>query len=492
MSRVARRGYAHPFRAGVITILFLVAFSVIGFTKDNPFSRPFHINAIVTDSSGIKSGSLVRIAGVDVGSVSKVERYDGGKTSKITMDINENGLPVHEDARVHVRPRLFLEGNFVMELSPGAPGSGRLEDGDTIPLTRTTRAVQLDELFSTLQGPEREDLQTVFIELGKALDDPNPSDGQALTKGQSAGESFNDTIKAMAESGTDVERLFRSLQGQERGDLAAAIRSFADATSPLADKADDLARMITELDTTVGVFADNQAAVRAGVEQFPVTLGTAQRELPLLRASLDPARRVALNLAGAMDQLPGFVDASGPFLDQTQALLSDEEAGGLVKTLVPITSGLAEAAPDLTSTLEDLDRLAVCTSDVLIPTSNQIIQDGSMTTNLSAYDEFLRGMVGLASSAQNFDANGGYARAATAQGSLFLTGKRSRGSSGDPVKNYFGSANSAPAPSRPAKPANTKMTGTSAPWRFDQACTAKYLPNLSAVPSGPADGTTGP
>lgn len=486
MSRIVRRGYAHPFRAGLITVVAIVLLTIIGFSKDNPFWRPFQVGAVVNDSAGLKPGSLVRTSGVDVGKVVRVEPYEGGRAARVVMQIEEEGLPVHEDARVQIRPRLFLEGNFVLDLSPGAPGGERLEDGDTIPLTQTSRAVQMDQLFSTLQGPEREDLQVVVQELGRALNKVDPKNGNALTKGESAGEALNDAIKAAADAGTDVERLFRALQGQDRGDLADTIRAFADATAPLADRADDLARLMTELDETVTVFADRQDAVRAGVEQLPVTIATAQRELPKVRAALEPARDLSNNLADAMDQLPDVVEASGPFLDQAEGLLSDEEGGALAERLEPVVSGLARVTPDLTTTLRELDRISVCTRDVLVPTANQTIQDGALTTNLSTWDEFLRSMVGLASAGQNFDGNGLFARAATAQGQLFVTGQPDRQTLSG---RLIGSTNVPSIGTRPKKPDNSKLTSTDAPWRFDEPCTAADLPNLSAVPSGPADGS---
>ena len=37
------------------------------------------------------------------------------------MDIQQNGLPIHADATVDIRPRIFLEGNFYVDLKPGTP-----------------------------------------------------------------------------------------------------------------------------------------------------------------------------------------------------------------------------------------------------------------------------------------------------------------------------------------------------------------------------------
>lgn len=482
---MSRRKPGNPVLAGLIFIVVLSGLIIYGFKKDNPFSRPFHLSVVVQDSSGVKPGAVVRIAGVDVGKVSSVERYNGAEASQINMDLNANGLPVHEGTTIRIRPRLFLEGNFVLDMSPGAPGTPTLKDGDTIPLTQSSRSPQLDEVLSTLQGPERRDLQVVIQQIGKAFDTVDKDDKEALTKGETAGESLNDTIKAAAGAGQDIEKLARALQGQERGDLAAALKSFARVSGPLADHADDLGRLIDGLDRTVSVFAKNSQAVRESVQELPETLQVAEATLPQIRQSLKPISAVSRNIADGLDRVPGLVDASGPFLTQSKALLSEDEAGALVKSLEPITEGLAESAPYLASTLDSLDRMSVCTTGVLVPTANEVIRDGQYSTGLTSWDEFLRGFVGLAGTTQNFDGNGAYARGATAQGSFFLAGKRR--SAG--VQPYVGASGSPTTSTRPEFPSDTKMSSTGSPWSFDTPCTAGSFRSLNDVPTGAADGS---
>jgi virulence factor Mce-like protein len=475
-------------RAGLLTVLALVVVTYYGFAKDNPFHRPFHVGVVVQDAAGLKPGSLVRIAGVDVGQVSSIKRYRGAEASLLNLDINSNGLPVHDSATVRIRPRLFLEGNFIVELSPGAPGSPALKDGDTIPITHSSRAVQLDEVLSTLQGPERKDLQIVIQKLGGALADVDPNDKNSLTKGQSAGQSLNDTIAAAAGAGTDIKQLARALQGENSGDLASTIKSLAKVTGPLADNADELGQLVDGLDRTVSVFSENADAVRAGVQELPKTVQVAQTELPKVDKALGPISAVSRNVTKALPNVPGLVKASDPFLDQTKQFLSADEGGALVKSLQPITENLAVAAPHLATVLSDLDRLSVCTSDVIAPTANQVISDGQYTTGLSSYQELLRGFVGLAGSTQGYDANGAFVRASTSSGYTFLTGTRQDQPEGKAKLRDVGVANSAPLSTRPAKPVGTLMTQTKAPWSFKTACTAAEKPDLNSVLTGPADG----
>ena len=75
------------------------------------------------------------------------------------MEINDAALPLHEDATAKIRPRIFLEGNFFVDLKPGTPGAPELDDGDTIKITQTATPVQLDEVLTSLQSDSREDLK---------------------------------------------------------------------------------------------------------------------------------------------------------------------------------------------------------------------------------------------------------------------------------------------------------------------------------------------
>ena len=82
----------------------------------------------------IQKGTAVRIAGVDVGKVSKVEPLgDNSPGVKVTMKLEDEALPIHEDAEVKARQRIFLEGNLFMDIRPGSPSADSVEDGDTIP-----------------------------------------------------------------------------------------------------------------------------------------------------------------------------------------------------------------------------------------------------------------------------------------------------------------------------------------------------------------------
>src|SRR6202035_2894126 len=102
-----------------------------------------------------------------------------------TMEIESRSLPIHADATLKIRPRIFLEGNWFVELQPGSPSARTLSSGATIPITQTSDPVQLDQVLDALNTDTRSNLQTFLIEYG-----------DALTRNPNAGEDAEQTAAA--------------------------------------------------------------------------------------------------------------------------------------------------------------------------------------------------------------------------------------------------------------------------------------------------------
>ena len=80
------------------------------------------LRADFDDTSNLATRSPVRIAGIEVGKVTGVEALEGGG-GRVTMELSDEALPIKEDAELKVRPRIFLGGNFFVEVEPGTPGA---------------------------------------------------------------------------------------------------------------------------------------------------------------------------------------------------------------------------------------------------------------------------------------------------------------------------------------------------------------------------------
>src|SRR5579859_3757544 len=160
-----RKGRKKPMtalKAGAIGLVLLAIFLYLGFTKfANPFSNPYTVHAIVPNAGGLRPDSLVRIAGVNVGKVTSISPVEGSQEANVTMQIDSTGLPIHKDATFWIRPRIFLEGNFFVDVYPGSPSAPDVKSGFTFPIQQTREPVQLDQLFSSLQADTRHNLQVL-------------------------------------------------------------------------------------------------------------------------------------------------------------------------------------------------------------------------------------------------------------------------------------------------------------------------------------------
>src|SRR5215217_6672447 len=146
-----------PFQAGLIALIVIVIGTYLGASKDIPFTRPFELKAVFENAPPIHRGQAVRIAGVDVGKVSAVEPKGGDSPAVVvTMKLEDEALPIHRNAQIKVRPRLFFEGNLFFDVKPGTPETGAVDDGDTIPVTQTSAPVQLDQVLGILDTDSRE------------------------------------------------------------------------------------------------------------------------------------------------------------------------------------------------------------------------------------------------------------------------------------------------------------------------------------------------
>src|SRR4051812_27321811 len=95
---------ANALSVGVIVLVIAAVLVYFGFTKDNPLSRPFQMQAVFKSSNSIRKNSPVRIAGVNVGKVKDIQAKNGTNYSVVTMEIQKKGLPIHKDATAKIRP----------------------------------------------------------------------------------------------------------------------------------------------------------------------------------------------------------------------------------------------------------------------------------------------------------------------------------------------------------------------------------------------------
>jgi phospholipid/cholesterol/gamma-HCH transport system substrate-binding protein len=101
----------------------------------------------------------VRIAGVPVGKVVKIQPDPGDDRTRATLELKRQFAPLPRDTHAMLRLKSLL-GETYVELSPGHRGRGVLPDGGTLPDSAVSHTVELDEILRTFDPDTRRAFQT--------------------------------------------------------------------------------------------------------------------------------------------------------------------------------------------------------------------------------------------------------------------------------------------------------------------------------------------
>jgi ABC-type transporter Mla subunit MlaD len=398
-----------------IAFIFILIFTFgpyLAFTKHIPFTGyGYTLNATFSNGVNISVNSPIRIAGVDVGKVIGVGR-DGDNT-EIEFTVGAAGRPIHDDAFAQIRPRIFLEGNFFVDLDPGSPSAAEMDSGATIPVSRTSTSVQLDEIFTALQSPVRADLSRLLQSFGTALThEPSAAEDRTQlpeVKGKTGAEGLNGALLYGGPAGRYSAQVTNAFLGTSPGDLSRLVAGAGRAFGALARREADLEGLIVNFDTFTGALAAQSENLSTTIERLAPTLRIGRKSLASLNSTLPPLRAWAIEFRPAVAELPSLIAAGRPWLAQARPLLSGKEGGGVARLLRESTPGLAGAAQaGKASTIPQINRLSLCTTKVFVPTGNQTIEDRFATG--PNYREFFYYLANFAGWGQNFDGNGPYLR----------------------------------------------------------------------------------
>ncbi len=447
-----------PFVVGAIVLVAALVLTYLGVRKDVPFiNSPYTIKMAVRDTDGINSRSPVRIAGVEVGRVEKVDHTSpGAQSATLTLAILDKGRPIYKDSTAKIRPRIFLEGNFFVDLSPGTARAGEMDGGDTIPVARTASAVQFAQVLSALKSDTRNDLRQVFREVGKAQD-------------AGGAKAFSDSLKYQPASFKFAAIVSEALLGSNPGDLGDFVRDSGAVAAAIERDPGRLRSLIVDFNATAGALADRQNALSTAVGELPVTLRAASPALDSLNNAFPDVRRFARGARPGVRSLGPTVDATLPLVKQLRGLVRPSELRGLSAQLRSATPALAQLAKTATSVLTKVRELSSCTSNVLVPTGNDQIVDKAFPTHGPVFQDLAKFLPGLAGESRSFDANGQFFKVLGTGGAETLNlGNGVFGSTFDPIVGN----NPPPVRTRP-------------PLRPDVPCETQAQPDLRSNPKGP-------
>jgi phospholipid/cholesterol/gamma-HCH transport system substrate-binding protein len=447
-----------PVKAGVLALVVIGVLAYFGFTKSNPFADPYELKAVVDNARNLQPRSAVRISGVEVGKVTEIEPIAGSEpATRVTMELREDALPLHEDAELKVRPRIFLEGNYFVDLQPGSPAAPELDDGDTLPRSQTSAAVSTSEVLAVFKSDVRADLRSLLFEYG--------------TRGLVGGgaEGFNRAVRWFEPAYRRSALANDALLGERpRRDQQRLLRGQQRTLAALAADTGALRELVTDLNITAGALARNDVALEQSVPALRDTLRTGMPALASLNDALPTLRAFAREAVPGVRSSIATLDLAIPWIRQQRGLMSESELRGVARALRKATPSLVRLNRSQVDFLGQARALASCTNTVLTPFSRSPIPSAEPgNSGQEVRRQVLRGLVGLAGESRNHDANTPYFHIQTVKPTNLAAASGGR--------------------LEPLAPPNPNVPP---PHRPDVPCETQEPPNLDA-PDGPGFAPTG-
>jgi ABC-type transporter Mla subunit MlaD len=464
-------------RAALITAVCLGVFTVGVFTKSNPFSSPFELRGVFSSATQLKKGSAVRIAGIDVGKVTQVESGPGN-TAVVTMGIERDADRLHRDSTFTIQPRLFFEGNFYVDISPGSPAQPKLKSGDTVPRSQTAVPVQLDQVLSTFTAPNRGALRRMIGSFGSGFGTGNklgapPRDG--VTPGSAGLRRAARELDAALAPATVVARAF---QGTQAGDLRRSVTYSGDTAEQFAQSPAALADFVTNFNRTFAALAADDRALAASVRGLDNVLVVAPRALTSIDHALPSLTSFATALRPTLAQAPLTLRKTNRLLAEIEGLMGAGELPPLVRSLRPVTATLPVLEARLKALFPYVSETMGCIARNVVPTLNKQAPDGALSTGYPIWLDLIHTATALAGTSPAFDGNGTTIRLGVTSGEGQLHG-------------FLPGIGQVQATQQVSGVRPTWLgLGVTPPYRPDQPCTQQALPDLSQRSGGPPAGFT--
>jgi phospholipid/cholesterol/gamma-HCH transport system substrate-binding protein len=308
--------------------------------------KPKSLYAVLADAQAVQpgQGQTVRVAGVKVGDIGKVELEEGRALVELQILPKYEHL-IRRDATALLRTKTGLKDMFV-EVDPGT-SERELGEGDRITVRNTAPDIDPDEILSALDSDTRAYLKLLISGAGKGL--------------EGRGTDLRETFERLAPLHRDLARVTKAVATRRRN-LRTLVHNYGLLTSELARKDADLVRLVQASNAVFGALASEDQNVSRFVADLPAALNATETALgkvdtlsrrlgpaldslrPAVRR-LEPANRAVLALA--REGTPIVRNEIRPFTRIAQPFTRD---------LGRAARKLARATPDLSQSFLELNR----------------------------------------------------------------------------------------------------------------------------------------
>ncbi|MEV4142228.1 MCE family protein [Amycolatopsis sp. NPDC049691] len=221
--------------------------------------HPYHVTALFTDVLDLVPQSSVKVNDVAVGRVDKISLTPDTRSALVSMTVNGD-IALPANARAELKQSSLLGEKFVELSVPTAePATGHLGDGAQIPLGRTNRNPEVEEVLGALSlllnGGGVEQIQKISHELNDALSGNEPEIRALLSRMDELATQLDGHRTEILRAIDGLGKLSKTLAGQTQN-LSNALDNLAPGLKIVTDQRDQLVGMLNALNTLSGVAVD--------------------------------------------------------------------------------------------------------------------------------------------------------------------------------------------------------------------------------------------
>ncbi|HEY7633443.1 MAG TPA: MlaD family protein [Thermoleophilaceae bacterium] len=349
-------------------------------------SGGYHVTGEFQNSSQLVKGNLVEVGGREVGKVQDISLAPNG-LALVKFSVDDDFAPLHAGTTATIRVN-SLSGiaNRYVSLQPGPNSADEIHSGGTIKTNDTTSAVDLDQLFNTLDPKTRRGLQQLIKGSAAQLDG----------KGINANQSLKYLAPALSTSSLVTQELTR-----DQAEFARFVTDTSGVVTTIASRSNDLTALVGNANATTRAIGDENVSLNQALAVLPATLRQANSTFVDLNSTLNDLDKLVDASKPATKQLAPFLAQLRPLIQQATPTVTDLR--NLIRTPGPNN--------DLIELLSKQPKLAnLAKTD--FPRTIKALQKGQPVVDyLRPYaPDFVGWLTKFGQGAANFDANGHYAR----------------------------------------------------------------------------------
>jgi phospholipid/cholesterol/gamma-HCH transport system substrate-binding protein len=250
-----------------VSVCLLGLFVLVAVFAQVRFEPQRGYTAEFTNVGGLKNGDFVRIAGVEVGKVTKIA-IGANVVVGVHFDV-EDSVQLTNSSRAVIR---FdnLYGDRYLALEEGEAGGKVLEPGGVIPLAQTAPALDLDTLIGgfrpLFRALDPDQVNALSSQLIQAFQGQGQTIGSLLTQTAALTNSLADRDELIGDLITNLDVVL-GLLGDNNAEFSQAVDKLATLTAALADRKEAIANSVAYTDAVSGQLADLLERSRPAIQK---------------------------------------------------------------------------------------------------------------------------------------------------------------------------------------------------------------------------------